>query len=228
MALIKRSAEMSIRVSTGTFAYRKLHCGRSPRTPTAQMHWWLPTTSNRGNGARDQQRGRTGGHRLRGCVSDLNSTMLIPQPRIGGRATAAVIANGLFGLAGLAVGLTALYVSIKPLGIVPALALALIVPVTWNLTVWVVRARIVPFWRRRTGATRCIASVSTSGEVIRAKTLNFPETCAGDQQSQPGILRRKHLMYYRGLGTLRSQPVLGVRMSSVRPTTIFATQCANT
>jgi hypothetical protein len=99
------------------------------------------------------------------------STMLILQPRIGGRASAAVIANGLFGLAGIGAGLTALYISLKPLGIVPALVLALIVPVTWNLTVWAVRTRGVFFCRRPAhGSTHTIDSVSTrSSEVIRAK-----------------------------------------------------------
>jgi hypothetical protein len=77
------------------------------------------------------------------------STMLILQPRIGGRATAAVIANGLYGLAGIGAGLTALYIAIVPLGIVPALALLLLVPVTWNLTVWVVRKRMVTIRDRR-------------------------------------------------------------------------------
>jgi len=96
------------------------------------------------------------------------STMLILQPRIGGRATAAVIANGLFGLAGIAAGLTALYVSLGSLGIVPALALALIVPVTWNLAVWAVRMRV--FRRRLAHGSSRTASVSTrSGEAMRVK-----------------------------------------------------------
>lgn len=75
------------------------------------------------------------------------STMLILQPRIGGPASAAVITNGLFGLAGIGAGLVALHFSIAPLGIIPALVLLLAVPVTWNLTVWAVRMRVV-FFRR--------------------------------------------------------------------------------
>jgi len=75
------------------------------------------------------------------------STMLILQPRIGGPASAAVITNGLFGLAGIGAGLVALHFSIAPLGIIPALVLLLVVPVTWNLTVWAVRMRVV-FFRR--------------------------------------------------------------------------------
>lgn len=99
------------------------------------------------------------------------STMLILHPRIGGRASAAVIANGLFGLAGIGAGLTALYISIMPLGMVPALALALIVPVTWNLTVWAVRMRVVSLRHQRAHvSTPATASVSTRcSEATRAK-----------------------------------------------------------
>jgi hypothetical protein len=74
-------------------------------------------------------------------------TMLILHPRIGGPASAAVIANGLFGMAGIGAGLVALHFSIAPLGMIPALVLLLAVPVTWNLTVWAVRMRVV-FFRR--------------------------------------------------------------------------------
>jgi hypothetical protein len=68
-------------------------------------------------------------------------TMLILHRRIGGRASAAVIANGLWGLFGIGCGLFALYVSITPLGIGAALGLALAVPIAWNLSVWVARRR---------------------------------------------------------------------------------------
>ena len=70
------------------------------------------------------------------------STMLILHARIGGRASAAVIANGLWGMLGIAFGLFALSQTILPLGAPTALALALAVPVTWNLSVWVVRRRL--------------------------------------------------------------------------------------
>ncbi len=98
------------------------------------------------------------------------STMLILHPRIGGRASAAVIAYGLFGLAGIGAGLTALYISIMPLGIVPALALTLIVPMAWNLTVWAVRTRVVSVRRRRPFVSApAAASISTlSCEATRA------------------------------------------------------------
>jgi hypothetical protein len=98
------------------------------------------------------------------------STMLILQPRIGGPASAAVITNGLFGLAGIGAGLIALHFSIAPLGIIPALVLLLAVPVTWNLTVWAVRMRVVFFRRRRPYVSApATASISTrSSEATRA------------------------------------------------------------
>ncbi len=69
------------------------------------------------------------------------STMLILHPRIGGPASAAVIANGLFGLAGVGAGLAALRLSVMPLGLLPSLGLALLVPVSWNLMIWLVHKR---------------------------------------------------------------------------------------
>ena len=99
------------------------------------------------------------------------STMLILQPRIGGPASAAVITNGLFGLAGIGAGLIALHFSIAPLGMIPALALLLAVPVTWNLTVWAVRMRVVFFRRRRPYVSApATATISTrSSKTTRAK-----------------------------------------------------------
>jgi hypothetical protein len=64
------------------------------------------------------------------------SLMLILHPRIGGLATAAVMANSLWGLIGISAGLAALSLAIGPLGSVPALAAALVIPMAWNLTLW--------------------------------------------------------------------------------------------
>ena len=69
------------------------------------------------------------------------STMLILHSRLGGRASAAVISNALWGLLGLAFALLALALSIGPWGVATALALLLAVPVTWNLSVWLIRSR---------------------------------------------------------------------------------------
>ena len=68
-------------------------------------------------------------------------TMLILHARIGGQASAAVIANALWGLLGLAFALLALALSIGPWGVPTALALLLAVSVTWNLSVWLIRRR---------------------------------------------------------------------------------------
>jgi hypothetical protein len=71
------------------------------------------------------------------------STLLILHARVGGPASAAVIANGLAGMLGIGLGLTALNVAM-PLGVAPALALALAVPVTWNMAVWLTNRHSVP------------------------------------------------------------------------------------
>jgi hypothetical protein len=71
------------------------------------------------------------------------SLILILQPRIGGRAAAAVIANSLWSLFGISFSLVALYLLIVPFGAALSLAAALAIPVAWNLTVWVVHRTAV-------------------------------------------------------------------------------------
>jgi len=66
------------------------------------------------------------------------SLILILQPRVGGRAAAAVIANGLWSLFGISFGLIALNLLIVPFGAAVSLAAALAIPIVWNLTVWVI------------------------------------------------------------------------------------------
>jgi hypothetical protein len=70
-------------------------------------------------------------------------SMLILHTRIGGQASAAVIANGLWGLFSIGLGLFALGMTIGRWGTAPALALLLAVPVSCNLLVWYVRSRRV-------------------------------------------------------------------------------------
>jgi hypothetical protein len=69
----------------------------------------------------------------------LSSLILIFQPRIGGRATAALIANTVPGLIGFAAALTVLHLSAVALGAPTALALGLATSVTWNLALWTAR-----------------------------------------------------------------------------------------
>ena len=69
------------------------------------------------------------------------SLMLILHPRIGGPPTAAVIANGAWGLMGFGVAIAVLHVAALQLGSAIALSLALATCVSWNLGLW--------WWSRR-------------------------------------------------------------------------------
>jgi hypothetical protein len=64
------------------------------------------------------------------------SMMLILHPRIGGRPTAAVIANSGWGLMGLGVAIAVLHVAALRFGSVVGLSLALMICVGWNLGLW--------------------------------------------------------------------------------------------
>jgi uncharacterized membrane protein (GlpM family) len=65
-----------------------------------------------------------------------SSLMLILHPRIGGPATAAVIANGLWGLIGFGIAIVVLHLATARLGAVAGLSLALATCVAWNLGLW--------------------------------------------------------------------------------------------
>jgi hypothetical protein len=72
------------------------------------------------------------------------SMMLILHPRIGGPATAAVLANSGWGLIGLAIGIAVLHVAALRFGSSAALGLALATCVGWNLGLWgLSRRRVV-------------------------------------------------------------------------------------
>jgi hypothetical protein len=64
------------------------------------------------------------------------SMMLILHPRIGGPATAAVLANGMWGLLGFGLGVLALYLGVAHLGKAAGLILGLVTCVVWNLGLW--------------------------------------------------------------------------------------------
>jgi hypothetical protein len=64
------------------------------------------------------------------------SLMLVLQPRIGGPATAAVIANGLWGLIGFGIAIVVLHLGAARLGSAAGLSLGLATCVTWNLGLW--------------------------------------------------------------------------------------------
>jgi hypothetical protein len=65
-----------------------------------------------------------------------SSLMLILQPRIGGPATAAVIANGTWGLIGFAIAIVVLHLAALHFGSAVGLSLALATCVGWNLGLW--------------------------------------------------------------------------------------------
>jgi len=66
----------------------------------------------------------------------LTSVTMILHPRIGGPATAAVIANGGWGMMGFGVSIAVLHVCAVPFGSAMALSLALATGVGWNLVLW--------------------------------------------------------------------------------------------
>jgi hypothetical protein len=73
----------------------------------------------------------------------LTSLMLIFQPRVGGPAAAALIANTMSGLVGFSACLFTVHLAVEPLGIWPGLVLALAVSVAWNIVLYGLRRRAV-------------------------------------------------------------------------------------
>jgi hypothetical protein len=71
----------------------------------------------------------------------MTSLMLIFQTRVGGLATAALIANTMWGLVGFSACLFTVHVATVPLGTWLGLILALAVSVVWNLALYALRRR---------------------------------------------------------------------------------------
>jgi hypothetical protein len=65
-----------------------------------------------------------------------SSMMLILHPRIGGPATAAVLANSAWGLLGFGLGVAVLHLAVLQFGSAIGLSLALATCIIWNLTLW--------------------------------------------------------------------------------------------
>jgi hypothetical protein len=74
------------------------------------------------------------------------SIMLILHPRIGGPATASVIANGILGLGGFSLSCLVLHLAAVPFGAWWALLLALLASIGFNLATWAVRRRALRAW----------------------------------------------------------------------------------
>jgi hypothetical protein len=90
------------------------------------------------------------------------SMMLILHPRIGGPATAAVIANSGWGLIGFGIAIAVLHVAALRFGSAIALSLALATCVSWNLGLWrLSRRRLV----RRGGAALTGIEATTASAV---------------------------------------------------------------
>ena len=69
------------------------------------------------------------------------SMMLILHPRIGGPATAAVLANGAYGMIGFTAGVAVLQAATSQLGSAAGLSLALATCIAWNLGLWAMGRR---------------------------------------------------------------------------------------
>ena len=69
------------------------------------------------------------------------SIMVILHRVVGGPATAALLANAIFGLAGFGVALLTLHLTAVPFGSGVALIVALGVSVCWNATTYATRRR---------------------------------------------------------------------------------------
>src|SRR5580692_7597363 len=69
------------------------------------------------------------------------SSVVILHPRVGGKATASMFAHSQIALVGLWLGFLALHYLVAPVGVWPALLLALGVCIGWSLLLWLQRAR---------------------------------------------------------------------------------------
>jgi uncharacterized membrane protein (GlpM family) len=71
----------------------------------------------------------------------MGSTVVILHPRVGGVASASMMAHAQIALNGLWLGFIVVHYLVAPLGVWPALALGMCVCMSWSLLLWLVRAR---------------------------------------------------------------------------------------
>jgi hypothetical protein len=74
----------------------------------------------------------------------LLSIMLILQPRVGGPATAALMANAVLGLVGFGFACISLHFTAEQFGVWPGLAIALAISLGWGLLMFEARKRGIP------------------------------------------------------------------------------------
>jgi len=70
----------------------------------------------------------------------LCSSIVILHPRIGGKATASMLAHAQIALIGLWIGFLAAHYLVEPVGVWPALVIGLAVCVGWCVLLWLFRA----------------------------------------------------------------------------------------
>ena len=79
----------------------------------------------------------------------MTSLTIILQPRISGPGAAAVLSHALPGLFGFGLAVAALHLTVGPLGVVPALSLALAICVFWNIGLAAIRRVPLRLARRK-------------------------------------------------------------------------------
>jgi hypothetical protein len=79
---------------------------------------------------------------LAGFPIVLSSLILILHPRIGGPATAAVLANTLLGLVGFSLCCLTAHLLVERIGVAAGLCAALAVSIASNLSLWLIRRRV--------------------------------------------------------------------------------------
>jgi hypothetical protein len=139
---------VGIRAQRGRFRILFLHRRAiSPRTHAANETAVVRLSGPVDHGGFTGRRGGdaklphwSGGKRLLAVFPVIyTSIMFILHHRVGGPATAAVLASAIPGLAGFGVALLTLHLTVLPLGSATALAFALAVSVAWNAAVYVTR-----------------------------------------------------------------------------------------
>jgi hypothetical protein len=71
----------------------------------------------------------------------LCSSIVILHPRVGGKATASMLAHGQVAFIGLALGFLTVHYLVEPIGVWLALLVGLSVSIAWSLMLWAIRAR---------------------------------------------------------------------------------------
>lgn len=120
-------------------AARKLFKERPPKSKAHEARWWdvpLRVLGVMGLVGVVVLVGRFLGPMAAGIAATvpivMTSLALILQPRMGGPATALVLANGLPGMIGMGLALIVLHASVSAMGAALALSLAFTVCVSWN------------------------------------------------------------------------------------------------